>query len=299
MRLESIDLKGVLRFPNRIALDLSSLSGLVAIVGANGEGKTSLLEAFPGTLYRQLPSRAERELFDYAHDRDSYLQASFTMGTRRFRARVALDAVSRKSEAVLLETLPDGSERVLSDGKVSTYDAAIKANLPPQSVLLASAFASQNRRGSFVTLDRKGRRALFAELLGLEFYEAMAVTSRAAANLIEQGRTKLAGRREAVAAACAPAVETDIARRAKAEAVALEDTKDEQTALTSTIVALEAEEVTARAAANRYRQALDGQRAAHDAIRQIEQRIANVDQQQTAAREQQTREIARTRCSTS
>lgn len=197
MRLDALSLRGVLRFTDPVTLDLASLpAGLVAVVGQNGEGKTTLVEAGPAVLYREWPSRGGRELVDYATTRDAYLEAVFTVAGRgRYRARVNLDAQRRAADAVLEHTAPDGTVRLLNDGKLTTYDAAVAAVFPPRDVLLASAVAAQNRAGSFITLDRRGRKELFQTLLGLDRYEAMADTARKASTLVDRSLDHLRGRR--------------------------------------------------------------------------------------------------------
>lgn len=200
MKLEQLTIRGLLRFTDTLSLDLGNLpEGLIAVVGENGSGKTAFLESALAAIYRKFASR-EKELVDYAHDRDSFIEAVFAFdGHGQFRARVNLDAVRRVSEAVLEQIHSDGTRAFLSDGKVSSFDAAVARVFPPAAVVLASAFAAQNRAGSFVTLDRRGRKELFSKLLGLERYESMAQTARTAAGLVEEAIKRLDVRREVLA----------------------------------------------------------------------------------------------------
>jgi exonuclease SbcC len=200
MRLASFTVKGMLRFGDPVTVDLRDLPpGLIAIVGANGEGKSTIIESPLAALYRTFPSRSDRELVDYATGRDSFIDAAFDLeGRGTFRARVNLDGVRRTSEAVLTQTT-DAGEVPLTDGKVSTFDAAVARTFPPQALMLASAFSAQNRAGSFATLDRKGRKTLFAQLLGLDHYETLAQTARTAAGLVDQSRIRVRATRDAVA----------------------------------------------------------------------------------------------------
>ncbi|MCE5247929.1 SMC family ATPase [bacterium] len=192
MRLEALTVKGILRFADEVVIDFRALpTGLVALVGPNGAGKSTLLEAPLAALYRRFASR-DGEIVDYAHDRDSFVEAVFSFDDgARYHARLNVDGVRRLSEAVLSRETVDGAMDPVNDGKVSTYDIAVAEAFPRLDVLLASAFASQNRAGSFVTLDRKGRKQLFATLLGLDHYEAMADIARKAASLAETSRNKL------------------------------------------------------------------------------------------------------------
>lgn len=218
MRLETIALQGVTRFHDPVALDVRTLpEGLIAIVGQNGEGKTTLLESVPACLWRQFPSRGEKGLVDYVTRRDSHLEVVFTIdGQGTFRARLALDAVTRQSEAVLEQILDSGERRILNDGKVSTYDAVIARHLPPPELILASVFAAQNRAGSFTSQDRKARKQLFASLLGLDHYEAMATTARDAVKLVEDARTRATAMRDVLRAQASPALGDQIVAEATA-----------------------------------------------------------------------------------
>jgi exonuclease SbcC len=188
MRIDRLSITGVLRFPGTLSLDLREIPpGLVAIVGANGAGKTSLLESMFAAFWQELPSRSDRELVDYALGKDSALEVeAFLEGKGSYRARLNLDGLRRTKDAVLERTDLAGSRALLNDGKVSTFTAAVSRELPSKATVLASAFASQNRRGSFAVLDKRGRKDLFSELLGLEHFEAMAETARLASQHVDR-----------------------------------------------------------------------------------------------------------------
>lgn len=200
MKLNRLTIKDVLRFTAPVTLDLSTLPpGLIAVVGKNGEGKSTILESAIAALYRTFPSRADQELVSYATSRDAYLEAVYTIDGGTYRARVCLDGPKRATSAVLELTTPDGTRQLVSDGKVSTFDAAVAERFPALSVLLASAVASQNRAGSFATLDKRGRKDLFSALLGLDHYEQLAQTARQVVALHETARTGLLAQQEALA----------------------------------------------------------------------------------------------------
>jgi exonuclease SbcC len=217
MKIERLTLRGMLRFHDEVSVDFRDLPpGLIAIVGENGSGKTALLETAPGTLWRQFPSRGDRELVDYATERDSFIETVFSLyGRGEFRARVNLDGPKRVSDAVLEQVLPDGRNVPLTNGLVTSYDAYIAEHFPPKDLVLASAFAAQNRSGSFVTLDRKGRKTLFAQLLGLEHYETMSSTARQAAALIDRARGRLLATRDVLARDCSDTLVADLDRLAQ------------------------------------------------------------------------------------
>lgn len=201
MQLDDVTVRDVLAChgaPTTLSL-VDVPHGLVAVTGPNGSGKSTLFTAAIGSVYRLLPDR-DHELVDYALSREAFLESHFRVdGQGVYRARVNLDNVSRASDAILELVAPDGARRILNDGKVTTFDAEVAKVFPSLPLLLASAFAAQNHRGSFAQLDRKGRKDLFADLLGLAHYETLAATCRQAVALVLEANHRLAGRVDALA----------------------------------------------------------------------------------------------------
>lgn len=188
MRLESLKLSGVLRFERPTEIPFADLPpGLIAFVGMNGEGKTTMLEAPLAGLYRTFPSR-DKSVLDYTHAEDAFIETIFSLdGQGLYRSRLSLDGPHRRSEGVITRFQADGSEAfVTADSKVTTYDAAVATLLPPLKLLLCSVFASQNRVGSFATLDKKDRKDLFARLFGLDHYQMLSDRARDVATLVQQ-----------------------------------------------------------------------------------------------------------------
>ncbi|HXG70569.1 MAG TPA: hypothetical protein VNJ04_08155 [Gemmatimonadaceae bacterium] len=186
MRLTSFALRGLLAYQHgEVRVNADELpSGLIALTGPNGHGKTTLLETPLAAAFRSFPSRPDRAVMDYAGTSDAYLETTFDLdGQGAFRLRCNVDGPRRKTSAVLESVDADGTVTPLNDGKVSTYDAAIATLLPPQALLLASVFGAQTQRGSFVSLDTGARKQLFAQLLGLQHLEDMAARAKQAEKL--------------------------------------------------------------------------------------------------------------------
>ena len=172
MRLDKLVVHGVLAFKH-VEVDFAALpAGIVAIVGANGSGKTSLMDCAMASLYRRFASRPG-SLYDYAHGRDSYIEAVWTVGGSAIKTRINLDVVARRSEAV---AALDGA--ALTDGKSSTFDAFIGQTFPSFDLILATAYAAQSGNGSFRSRDQQARKDLFVELIGADKYDAIAAVAR-------------------------------------------------------------------------------------------------------------------------
>lgn len=215
MRLDTLRIKGVLAFDGDVCLDFKELPpGLIALVGPNGHGKSTIMESPIAATHRTYPSR-EKAIFEYAHGTDSFIESTFELeGRGLYRARLNLDRLHRKQEGTILQ-LGAGGPRILNDGKVSTYDAVVAELLPPLPDLLASVLAVQTKKGSFSAQERKERRVLFGSLLGLDHLEASAERARQAADRVMVAVLNLTAERDALARLISDDEETAIEQAAQ------------------------------------------------------------------------------------
>jgi exonuclease SbcC len=264
MILHSIRLRNLLRFRGEVSLNCRDLpGGLIALKGPNGGGKTCFMEAPIGTLYRTFPSRAKKEPFDYATQKDAFLETVFELeGRGLYRARVNLDPVSRKADPVLFHISADGTETPLSDGKAASYDARIAELLPSLNALLVSVYASQDRHGSFARLEKKDRRTLFGSLCGCDHYEAMAERARLASARVSDAIAEAARDRVGLVREAGPDVENDLERRAQQLQVAAGDVDVRRATLTVALAEAEAALATVQAQATAHAAA----QAAHNRL---------------------------------
>jgi len=116
---------------------------------------------------------------------------------------------------VLSQIHADGRVTFLNDGKLTSFDAAIKELLPPLEDLLASVFASQGKNGAFSDLDRKGRRQLFASLLGLDRYQQLAERATQAAARLARESEVLIAQRDVLARSATAEIESSLEERAQ------------------------------------------------------------------------------------
>ncbi len=231
-RLRARGLKGLAHLDAALDLDFRTLpDGLIAIVGENGAGKSTLLEAPFAALFGEFPSRPDCKLLDSVDGRDAFLDVEVAVdGRGTYRARVNVDGVKRTTDAVLELTRPGGAVDRLNDGKVSTFHPAVARELPPKALLLASIFAAQNKAGSFAKLERREQRELLAKLLGLERYEQMATTARAAASLLDKTLIDRRAVRDRLAPQVTPAIEAAFEATGndlQAELAAVEDEREQ------------------------------------------------------------------------
>lgn len=163
MKVQSIALKGVTVFKQKQEVDFTQLpEGLIAIVGPNGGGKTSFLEALYAGLYREMPTHGS--LYESCSGRDAGIHMTFDMDGKSYASMVMVDAVSEKQEAHLGRT---DLKAPLVNGKVTDFDRAILKVIGSPRMMLSTVFNSQSRKGSFITLPVSDRKTLFIEMLGL------------------------------------------------------------------------------------------------------------------------------------
>ncbi len=182
MRLNRLTLRGITRFANTVSINFSELpEGLIALVGANGEGKTTIMESIPGALFRQLPSR-DGALPNHVQGRDAFIELDYLMGANHYRSLVKADGQTGSQEAHLYNG--DGNTALVS-GKVKEYDAAIHERIATPSIFLASAFQSQNRKGNFLELGKADRKDLMIQMLGLEQLQVISDRAGERAKVLE------------------------------------------------------------------------------------------------------------------
>lgn len=187
MRPIRLTLRGVTRFTDPVTLDLEHLPpGLVCFEGANGEGKTTIMEALgPAALWRRWPSKPGTML-DNMHGRDARLHLVLDHDGHRYDLELLgdtkvgnLDAFLRCDGAAITgPRCPDFDDEVQGP---MVNKRRTGGRFPAELVFMASAYAAQNGAGNFRSLDKADRRDLFSALLGNEHLQRQAERARALA----------------------------------------------------------------------------------------------------------------------
>lgn len=190
MKLLNLKLRGSIGVKKGLGLDQIEIdftqfgSGLVAITGRNGSGKTSILEQLHP--YRCLVSR-EGSLASHFFLKDSYRILKFEQDSKVYEAKILVDALTGSSEAYLL-----CDNKPLNDGKLTTFDVEIEKVLGSQELFFNSVFSSQKSKG-ISELKPADRRKLFYELLNLNSYEVYLEESKLKLKLCENDLAKIEG----------------------------------------------------------------------------------------------------------
>lgn len=170
MRLSKLSLRGITTYLNRVDVDFDLAgAGLLAVVGPNGAGKSTLLDAVPAALYKTFPSRPGH-LYNHCHGTDAFIEATFIDDVgARVRVLLQINAEKGTTESYIFV-----NDRPLTSGRAVEFAAEVKAAFGTERLLLASAFAAQDKAGNFLLMPKGDRKGLFVELLGIGHLEALA-----------------------------------------------------------------------------------------------------------------------------
>ncbi len=173
MKMHSIKVRGAIGFKkglgvDEIKVDLKGLSGLVALAGPNGHGKTTLLESL--SPYRMFASRPGA-LHHHFFLKDSFRDLTFEFGGDIYRTLVKVNSNSDRSEGFIWK-----NGESLVDGKATTYSRYIENLLGSSTLFYNSVFCAQNS-DQMSDLTTSELKKLFVEFLRLDRlarYEVMA-----------------------------------------------------------------------------------------------------------------------------
>lgn len=215
MKLERLLLHGMFAYEGVVDLDVGAIGpGLIAVTGANGSGKSALLELVPAVNYQKLPARDNDHPKAYATARDARLEYWYAdEAGDRYRAVLSLDCDADGVDGLFEYLAPDGQHAPLNDGKVSTLKKVVAERFPSYELFINSNFAAQGRGDEFARTPDSKKKDLFAQFLGLAGLLDKAQTAAAAAAIVSQARDRAIVLREALAEDTAPAVEVALAAR--------------------------------------------------------------------------------------
>ena len=196
MKLHQLSVCGITEaFPNPVSVDFDALGpGLIALVGENGVGKSTLIGSVFAALFRQLPGQ-KRSLYDFCTNSQPKIDLTFSVNGNRYRSLLRIDAKARQMESYLF----DGQGVALASGKKDAYQDAIRKRIGTADFFQSSIFSNQKRTGNFLGLERSERKQLFiTQLLGLERLRLISAAARGLADQVGRQVLTLEGERKGI-----------------------------------------------------------------------------------------------------
>ncbi|HJV75006.1 MAG TPA: AAA family ATPase, partial [Noviherbaspirillum sp.] len=183
-----------------LTLDFEALAGgaqLIAIIGKNGRGKTTLMDNM--TPYPLMPSRAGADglgafsYYDHVFLPESVKDLVWEHDGKRYRSQTVIRLNGKKKTEAYLHVsgaagwmpvkLPDGT---VSDGKLDTYLRCVEAILGSAQTFFTSMYAAQGRR-QLSAYRNAEIKTLLADLLGLDEIRDLGAKAAETAKLLKAG----------------------------------------------------------------------------------------------------------------
>jgi exonuclease SbcC len=169
---------------DEIEFDLSDKTGLVALSGPNGKGKSTTLELM--SLYRTLASR-KGALRHHFFLRDSRVEQKFLYDGDEYHIIWKIDSGSDRSEAFVIVN----GESVV-DGKNKEYDKYIVEKFGSQNLFYNSVFCAQGSE-NMSNMTAGKIKELFVEFLRIERFEEWRKKSAAGVEYYQKKLNVLSG----------------------------------------------------------------------------------------------------------
>ena len=172
---------------DHISINMANLpSGLIAVVGENGMGKTTILDNLHP--YRIMPYKLRDSksgwttgaftYYDECYSRDAHKIFRFEVNGAIYESKILIDAEKRKMEAYLFEYqglegpqqgLAEDHDawKALNDGKTKTYDEALEKVCGSPSLFFTGPFRAQDAR-KLSGYSRSEIMGVIAELLNID-----------------------------------------------------------------------------------------------------------------------------------
>jgi len=209
---------------DEVTLDLERLTQdaqLIAIVGANGSGKSTIMDCL--VPFIGLPSRAALagaggfSYYDHVYLPESVKDLTWAHEGRSYRSQIVIRLSGRRRTEAYLHMLDDTGgwrpvrldDGMVSDGRVETYTRCVEAICGSAETFFTSVFAAQGKR-QLSTYRNAEIKTLLADLLGQEEIRALGQKAAETVRLLKAG---LATLRQELAGLDAQAQRLDAARR--------------------------------------------------------------------------------------
>lgn len=183
------------RYRSYDELDVAIPDGALAICGANGAGKSSLVELIPLALFGPPGRSLAPYLSDDEHDAPLVIAVEFEHAGDEFRVRRTYSPRGRGQTKVDLEQRVDATWMPLTAETAAATQDVLQSILGlSRETFCASAYLSQGDSAAFTEASPRDRKAILAEVLGLGVWEELRMKAGGDLRARSQEQTLLDGR---------------------------------------------------------------------------------------------------------
>lgn len=191
LRVQRVRMAGLLPFQHPLnapfVFDFDKTSGqIAAVVGRNGHGKSTFVEAAIGAIYGRTLSRGPLDEIGIGQDIPWQVGADIETATGQWR-------IERKRGAAMV--VRAGDQKPTVRGHQATV-AWAKTNAPAANVLMAGQFGVQRHQGHLLQLEPAPARDVVLSMLGLDVYQLISRSAGDRLRTVDMDATHHAGRVE-------------------------------------------------------------------------------------------------------
>ena len=185
-----LELQNFLAYRNPAPLEFEGLH-VVCLAGANGAGKSSLLDAMTWALWGKARAKRDDDMI-HAGESEMWVGFTFALDGSLYRVQRARKKGKRSISTLDLQILDDDLWRGIAEGSMRETQAKINRLLRlDYETFINSVFLLQGRADEFTTKTPAKRKEILAEILGLSMWEEYEERARAQLKTIEQEETAL------------------------------------------------------------------------------------------------------------
>jgi len=180
-----LELLNFLAYRSPEPLDLTGIH-MACLVGANGAGKSSLLDAMTWALWGKARAHSDNELI-HGEEIEMQVRLTFALEGNQYRVTRYRSRKGQGSSLLTLEVQDNDDWRSMSEATIrATQDRILSLIRLDYETFINSAFLMQGRADEFTSKTAAQRKAILGEILGLDLWVAYEDRAKARVKAIDQ-----------------------------------------------------------------------------------------------------------------
>ncbi len=185
-----LELLNFLAYRNPDPLDLTGIH-MACLVGANGAGKSSLLDAMTWVLWGKARAHSDNELI-HGEEIEMQVRLTFALEGNHYRVTRYRSRKGQGSSVLTLEVKDGDDWRSMSESTIrATQDRIMSLLRLDYDTFINSVFLVQGRADEFTSKTPAQRKAILSEILGLDMWVAYEERAKARLKGIDQEQAQI------------------------------------------------------------------------------------------------------------